>query len=200
MSLKVYFVGAHSTGKTTLTRWVASKYKLKMITEVARSILSEMEADLDRLRGDIEGISEFQRKVFARQIKTEHLMGGEGFTSDRSFDNLAYAAEHTNSLAELLNSSEFRKYVDWVKTGIVFFVRPQRDLMVNDGIRETVDWDSIVRIDGMIKFMLEQHGVDYLPIQSLNIQERTRSIEYVINLHLNQHRLGDIEDGTTSTR
>ena len=32
---RIYFVGAHSTGKTTMARWVRDRYGLPMIAEVA---------------------------------------------------------------------------------------------------------------------------------------------------------------------
>ena len=39
--MRIYFVGSHATGKTTMTRWVSRRYGLPMITEVARSVLAE---------------------------------------------------------------------------------------------------------------------------------------------------------------
>ena len=35
---RIYFVGAHSTGKTTLARWVRDRFDLPMIAEVGASI------------------------------------------------------------------------------------------------------------------------------------------------------------------
>ena len=52
--LRVYFVGCESSGKTTLARWVAYRYGLPLVTEVARSVLAEMEIKLDVLRADID--------------------------------------------------------------------------------------------------------------------------------------------------
>ena len=43
--MKVYFVGSHATGKTELARFVSRAYKLPLISEVARAVLAEMEAD-----------------------------------------------------------------------------------------------------------------------------------------------------------
>jgi adenylate kinase family enzyme len=38
--MRIYFVGAHATGKTTMTRYVSRRYGLPMITEVARAVLA----------------------------------------------------------------------------------------------------------------------------------------------------------------
>ncbi len=69
--MRIYFVGSHATGKTTLCRYVSGKYKLPMISEVARSVLAEMETSFDAMRVDMEAVSSYQRKVFARQVTTE---------------------------------------------------------------------------------------------------------------------------------
>src|SRR5438105_10043681 len=106
--MRIYFVGSHATGKTTLCRYVSRKYGLPMITEVARAVLAEMEASLDSLRTDMDLVAEYQRQVFERQVAVEKLQPG-GFVSDRAFDNLAYAAEHTTIVADLLGDTSFQE-------------------------------------------------------------------------------------------
>jgi AAA domain len=177
--MRIYFVGAHATGKTTMTRFVSRRYGLPMITEVARAVLAELETSLDSLRTDMDLVAEYQRRVFERQVQVERAQGS-GFVSDRAFDNLAYAAEHTLILGDMINSEEFKKYAEWVAQGIVFFVRPHKDLLREDGIRAGVTWESVLRIDGMIKLMLEQHRIPYLPIESVAMQERARAVDFVL--------------------
>jgi len=177
--MRIYFVGAHATGKTTLTRYVSRRYGLPMITEVARAVLAELETTLDALRTDVDLVAEYQRRVFERQVQVEKLQG-TGFVSDRAFDNLAYAAEHTLIFGDLFNGEMFKSYMEWVAQGIVFFLRPQRDLLKDDGVRAGVTWDSVLRIDGMIKLMLEQSRIPYLPIESASMQERSRAVDFVL--------------------
>lgn len=177
--LRVYFVGSHATGKTTMTRWVSQTYELPMITEVARAVLAEMETSLDALRTDMELVNRYQSLVFERQIEVERRQVG-GFVSDRAFDNLAYTAEHASILADLMTSDRLRAYMDWVSRGTVFFLRPHPILLREDGVRASVEWESVVRIDGMIKFMLEQFKVRYLPIDTANMQERVRAVEFIL--------------------
>ena len=52
--MRIYFVGSHATGKTTMTRYVSRRYGLPMITEVARAVLAELETSLDALRTDVD--------------------------------------------------------------------------------------------------------------------------------------------------
>lgn len=177
--MRIYFVGSHSTGKTTLCRYVSERYTMKMVTEVARNVLAERETNLKDLRSDIAQVNSFQQEVFARQVAAEHALKDE-FVSDRSFDNLAYAAEHTTILHEVVKSKEFLDYVEWVRAGLVFFVRPHKDLVAADGIREIGTWEDIIRIDGMVKLLLEFTGIEYFPLESSLMQERVRAIDYLM--------------------
>ena len=177
--MRIYFVGSHATGKTTLCRYVSRRYGLPMISEVARAVLAEMETSLDALRTDMGLVAEYQERVFARQVAVEKQHDGR-FVSDRAFDNLAYVAEHTMNAAAMMNDQRFHDYMRWVSEGIVFFLRPHPSLLKEDGVRAGVSWDSVVRIDGMVKLMLEQHGISYLPLESVSMQERVRALEFVL--------------------
>ena len=177
--MRIYFVGSHATGKTTLCRYVSRRFGLPMITEVARAVLAEMETGLDALRTDMDLVAEYQERVFARQVAVEQLHDGK-FVSDRAFDNLAYVAEHTTNAATMMNDPRFREYMSWVANGIVFFLRPHQSLLKDDGVRAGVSGDSVLRIDGMVKLMLEQYRVSYLPIESVSMQERVRAVEFVL--------------------
>ncbi len=180
---RIYFVGSHATGKTTMTRWVSRRYGLPMITEVARAVLAELETNFDTLRTDMERVGDYQRRVFERQIAIERMQD-KGFVSDRAFDNLAYAAEHAMVLGDIMaedSGIEVRSYMEWVSNGLVFFVRPHRSLLKEDGVRAGVDWDSVVRIDGMVKLLLEQFRIRYLPIDTPSMQERIRAVEFVLS-------------------
>jgi len=178
---RIYLVGAHATGKTTLARWVRDHYGLPMIAEVARGVLAEMEARLETLRTDIELVNRYQFEVFRRQVDAEHAVGGS-FVSDRAFCNLAYAAHHSTILADIFRDRKLGEYMNWVRQGIVFFVRPHRELVVADGVRAGLDWEEVVRIDGMVKLLLEVFGVPYIPVESLSMQERVRLMERVLDL------------------
>src|SRR5690349_16048684 len=178
--MRIYFVGSHATGKTTLCRHVSRRYGLPMISEVARAVLAEMETGFDALRTDMDLVGEYQERVFARQVAVEKLHEGR-FVSDRAFDNLAYVAEHTTNAAAMMNDQRFHDYMKWVREGIVFFVRPHQSLLKEDGVRAGVSWDSVLRIDGMVKLMLEQHQISYLPLESVSMQERVRAIEFVLD-------------------
>ena len=178
--MRIYFVGSHATGKTTLCRYVSRRYGLPMISEVARAVLAEMETGARRA-AHRHGPG---RRVPGARVRApgrgRALSTTGKFVSDRAFDNLAYVAEHTTNAAAMMNDQRFRDYMKWVSEGIVFFLRPHQSLLKDDGVRAGVSWDSVLRIDGMVKLMLEQHGISYLPIESVSMQERVRAVEFVL--------------------
>lgn len=179
--MRIYFVGSHSTGKTTLARWASKTYRIPMISEVARAVLAEMEASLASLRTDMELVNRYQKEVLRRQIEAERAAGSE-YVSDRAFDSLAYTADHSLITADVMESGDLREYMKTVAQGVVFFVRPHRSLLKEDGTRESPVWDGVIRIDGMIKFLLEQFRIPYCGLDSASMQERVRTVSMVVGL------------------
>lgn len=178
--MKVYFIGAHSTGKTTCARYVSEQYGVPMITEVARMILSEKELQLDSLRYDMKLVNDYQQQIFHRQLQEEEKLGE--FVSDRSFDCLAYAAQHSSVLPELLGSDQLAPYITSLRQpGVfIFFVRPCKATLKADGVRESLNWDGVVSIDAMIKFMLCMWDLPHFQINMDNMQERVQLIDSVL--------------------
>jgi nicotinamide riboside kinase len=198
--LRIYLVGAHATGKTTLARWVRDTYGLPMISEVARGVLAEMEAQLAGIRTNIQLIDRYQAEVFERQIEAEAAQPGS-FVSDRAFCNLAYAAHHATILGDIAGDPRLAGYMQSVRAGLVFFLRPHRELVVEDGVRAGLAWEEVVRIDGMVKLLLEMFRVPYIPVESLSMQERVRLMERVLDLAgLEKKALAKNEVGSVELR
>lgn len=179
--LRIYVCGAHSTGKTTLARHLARELNLPLINEVARQVIAEMELSFETLRVDIERAGQYQREVFKRQMQVEDRYP-DGFVSDRTFDNLAYAARHSLALPQILDGDAMR-YFARVRDSLVFFVRPHRECMVNDGMREQVEWDEINRIDGIIDFLLGWQQIPCIGINELNMKDRIRTAMAAVKLY-----------------
>lgn len=183
--MRIHVVGSHSVGKTTIARHVAKRYGLPQLVETARSVLAEREIGFAELRSSIERSNEYQRAVLRRQIDYERAQPN-GFVSDRAMDNLAYCAEHATCLHDMLRGetrNDLEEYMHEVARGVVIFARPHRDLLREDGVREggRVDWDGVVRVDGMIKFILEYWAVPYVQVSTPIWQERVRLVEYVLD-------------------
>ena len=116
-----------------------------------------------------------------RQIDAERNLPGS-FVSDRAFGDLADAAHHSTILSEIFRDERLTKYMATVRSGIVFFLRPHRELIRADGVRAGLEWEEVVRIDGMVKCLLEMFGIPYIPVESLSMQERVRLVDRVLQL------------------
>jgi nicotinamide riboside kinase len=179
--MRVYFIGSHSVGKTTLARYVSEEYKLPYLNEAARTILAEKELNVDTLRVNLKIADEYQMAVFDRQLQAESSL--ESFVSDRSFDNLAYAAQHSTVLSKLLMDERLGPYIDSLREPDValFFVRPSRATLKQDGVRESLDWDGIISVDAIIKFILQMYQLKYFQINASSMQERVNLISSVLS-------------------
>lgn len=166
-----------------MARYVSKKTGLPLLPEVARMVLAERELAMDTLRSDLDTVDSFQREIFARQFQVE--ANHESFVSDRSFDNLAYAAQHARVLQIILQDRNLQDYIHRMRRSdvVLFYIRPVRATLRNDGIREQIDWDELIRIDGAIKFMLEMWGLKYFMIYSGSMQERARLVDAVLSEH-----------------
>lgn len=180
MALRIYFVGAHSTGKTTLARWTSQHFSLPLVSEVARTVLAEREIPLTQLRHRVELMGEVQLEIFRRQVEAERKLTGS-YVSDRAFDSIMYMAEHALLAHHLFETREFQEYLDHVRRGVVFFVRPFPALLAEDGLRDQVAWDSVLRIDGAVKCFMECLGIPYVPITPASMQERIHIVRAVLD-------------------
>ena len=178
--MNIYFAGAHSVGKSTLARFIAKQHNFHFLNEIARTVLAEKEIPLELLRVDLDTVDHYQTEIFKRQLEEEEKY--DSFVSDRTFDNLAYMAQHARKLSEVINSTELKKYVEKLKQkdSVVFFIRPSKATMKNDGVRETVDWDGIIAIDAMIKTLFEIFDIPYVQICTDSMQERVKLVNSVL--------------------
>jgi len=165
-----------------MARYVSDRYHLPLISEVARSVLAEMEITLDHIRSNLDTVNRYQFEVFRRQIQEEQKTRERGFVSDRAFCNLAYAAEHATITSEVFREPNLESYMRWVGRGLVFFVRPHPDLVKVDGVRAGLRWEDVVRVDGMVKLLLEMFAIPYITISTLSMQERARLVDEVTGL------------------
>jgi|ERR1019366_2200062 adenylate kinase family enzyme len=184
--MKIYFSGAHSVGKSTIAKHISEKYKLPLISEIARVVASERELNFNQIRSNIDICNSYQDDVFNRQIQEEQKYIDKSFVADRSIiDNLAYSAQHTNILNKSLNDPLFKDYLEKLKANdtIIFFVRPSTaTCKTTDGVREEPIWNGIVAIDAMIKVFLEMFSLRYFQISSDSIQERIKIVDAVLSI------------------
>ncbi|MFK7741587.1 MAG: AAA family ATPase [Planctomycetota bacterium] len=207
---RIYLVGAPSTGNTTLARWIRDNYEIPMIADASATVASMAAARgknatcmpeasragntdptaADHTRADLHLADRQLSSLFWRQVEAEHTICSS-FVSDRGFSSLADVAHRSTAVGRIFRDPRLADYMRWVQSGLVFFLRPQRSLWqrsvqersarVNAHKDETT-WDDVVRADGMIKLLLEQFEVPYIPVASLSMQQRVRLTERCLDL------------------
>jgi hypothetical protein len=158
---------------------------MPMITEAARTILSEKELNIDSLRYNLDIVDDYQSSIFKRQLEEENKFSN--FVSDRSLlDCLAYTAQHARCLSNLINSPELPAYIESLRdpNSVIFYVRPSKATLKADGVREAISWDGVVAIDAMIKVFLQMWNLKYFQINTDNMQERVNLIDSVLPIKL----------------
>lgn len=187
--MRIYFVGAQSSGKTTLARHVAKAHHLPLVSEVVRQPVAERERTLDDLRADLDAIDGLQWDIFQRQLATEKKTLEQhpaGFVSDRGFDFVVYTAANARTARLVVNDRDYMAYIASLKQtdAIVFFVRPHKELVKADAGRSALDldWGAVCRIDGAIQYVLESESIPYVPIDGLSMRDRVRLVNRVIVL------------------
>lgn len=181
--MKVYVSGAESGGKSTICRYIREKYKLPMINEVARSVLAEKEINLDLLRTNLDLVDSYQTAIFYKQIEEEVKF--DNFISDRSvIDCLAYSGAYSRVLPQLISDNKLKCHIAKLKNEkyCIFFIRPQKSIMVSDGVREHLVWENMVSIDANIKFLLKMFDLKYFEINTPSMQERINLVDNVLEL------------------
>jgi nicotinamide riboside kinase len=175
----VYFMGADSTGKSELVKYVARAYGMRKVPETARSVLHEEGYTLHSLRVRSADADEYQRAVFDRQIAQEAATP-RPFVADRGLDNLAYASEYGRCFAELAAREEVARYVEAQRNDVVFLVRPHKALRAEDGVRMLPSWEEQQRLDAKIELLLQWWDIPHVIIAENAAARREEQIDWCL--------------------
>jgi hypothetical protein len=69
--IRVYCIGSHASGKTTMSAHLAKKYNLELVPEMATAICDEWKTTINQIRLDLDRADEFQIEVYKRQKGAE---------------------------------------------------------------------------------------------------------------------------------
>ncbi len=185
-SLRIAFIGAHGTGKTTLAKVVSEKLNLPLIAEGVREkmVYYKNEGydkyDLDHYGGVFQL---FQDELLIERLFEENEK--VHFISDRStIDNFAYYA--TNQICKPLSEKTFKAYeylcLSQSKKYSHLFLVPVSFPAVADGVRETT-YQSQIIIENFIRGFCEKNNIRYIEIDTNcnTVEERVKFVLDVVN-------------------
>jgi len=181
--IRVAFVGAPDSGKTTLAKVVSARLNLKgyvpaLIHEYARDYITKY-----HLRPNTVAEQFF---VFYTQYEREEEMCSQStqimYTDCPIILSYVYAIDlvkdekDRDMLAYLYNKT---LTVIEDRYDLIFLLRPFRET-VKDDVRAQ-DWDRIGKLDTQIKGFLDLHGIPYTELGSdVNMDTRTSIVELAV--------------------
>lgn len=162
--IKAAFIGAHSTGKTTLLKELSDLYMgVPLITEIARGFGTIPERRTP-------AFTKWQWDILEEQIAHERIYGSTGFLSDRStLDNLAYYAMG-NTDSEYVRGMYWSKALNNLDNYTHLFYLPVEFPIDDDGYRDVAP-EYQFNIDIFIQKMIAQKRLDVVRVTGC-IEER----------------------------
>jgi len=178
----IYVCGAEGTGKTDWTGRIARYYKLPMLPETARIELDCRGGSFGPLLCNPAAMNDYQRAVFDRQIALELATTPAYVADGHCLENLAYASENAQCVAELSQRLSCREYavLTRLRNGVVFFLRPHPSMNAQDGIRIGADYVAKQRIDAKLELLMQLWRVQYISVETPNAARREELIDYVL--------------------
>lgn len=186
----IYVIGANDIGKTTWCLDLKRYYKLPLITEVPNLIMERHNTNFAAVRPDAERITAIQREIFETQCETEEAQTGP-YISDGAWNNLAFMCEWGLDGHDLFRSEKFQRYIEVVRKGLCFFLRPHPTLINRSDFetRSGTKRDAVIAIDASLKSMFELLNLRYLPVWTYTAQERRRTAEFCLGTPDELHAL-----------
>lgn len=177
---KIYLVGAHGTGKTTLAQPLAQLLGLPIVSEVARQVLAGLGVTLAQVKADARLATEFQWGVHRNQLLAEkealEISRGKGFVADRGPDHLVYAALQAGAVAALWEDARDHYLPNLQdRDAFLFLLKPWKPFLVADGTR-TTDWDGVIAVDAGLTCLLEWRGIPYTTLAHPDLDVRISTV------------------------
>jgi len=184
-------VGASGVGKTTLAEYVEDRYGFVRLASSARTVMERWGISIDKfdeVMSSPQRYAEFQHMVALFQIELERYQTCS-YVSDRAFDHLAYVAIYGTNARQIYEMPEMKEYLAKLAEGksLIFHVRPTRECQHHAKMQrkreQFLDWEDMHKVDGVIRFIAEAHGIPTIPISCVSINER----RWLVDGHLKTH-------------
>ncbi|CAG8513939.1 18119_t:CDS:1 [Dentiscutata erythropus] len=186
---KVVFVGAHSVGKTTLARFIKNKMNGILVSEIARTLIKELNLNADILRNDPDKSLEFQASIIKAQCAKEEEIEHEFAILDRSaLDALVYAQTFCGKRwNELLDMEETNKCLERYRQKnkyMIFLIEPQKECLRADGVRMMpTDYEDWISFSESFKNIMNEYNIEFNAINVLDINQRYSIIRNALFAH-----------------
>ncbi|CAG8536704.1 5563_t:CDS:1 [Gigaspora margarita] len=175
---KIVLVGAHSVGKTTLAKFIKSHINGILVTEIARTLIKELNLNADILRNDPDKSLEFQATIIKAQCVKEEEIEHELAILDRSaLDAIIYAQAFCKKRwKELLDMEETNKCLERYRQKnkyLIFLIEPQKECLKADGVRMMpIDYEEWISFSTSFKNLMNEYNIEFNTINVLDLNQR----------------------------
>lgn len=182
---RIYLVGAHSVGKTTLANELAKRWQVRVMTEAAREILTAMKTSVSAFEAHALAADAFQQQVWDKILADHDRMkhNADAYAVfDRGPDCLVYAAMFSTIAGKLCSMPETKAYLSSLKSrdSYVFLLEPYESMITPDGVRAYLDMSTLTSITAAVAAMLEMNNIPYIRLMSDNLLTRVKTVMSVV--------------------
>lgn len=175
--MKIIFVGAQGTGKSTILNYYKER-GYNCITEVVRN-LSKEGVKINE-KGNIKG-----QKIIFNTYK-DLFSKNDNYISDRGLIDVCAYTGYLHCRKQSVQTEKLftNQYMDILEfnennSDVKYFYFPIEFQVVDDGVR-SVDEDYRREIDGYIKLILDKTNVDYITVSG-SIEDRIKIVNDYIS-------------------
>lgn len=170
-NLKIAVCGSHSTGKTTLCKALAKKFKLNYIHDVVKE-----EAYYKKFPINEATLPETQFWILSRQLELERNTKTPWVSDKSLFDNIIYGeiTFRDKKVLDVIKDIVFRNS----KYDLIFYLPPLLGLE-DDGIR-SLDPKFQKMIDKRFKKFFEENRIRYFLLRENDFKKRLKKAEEIV--------------------
>ncbi|CAI2166738.1 1022_t:CDS:1 [Funneliformis geosporum] len=174
----IVLVGAHSVGKSTLSKLIRSRINAVLIDETARTVMKQLNMNADLIKNDPEKSLNLQASIIKFQCEREEKFKHECAIYDRSaLDALVYAKSFCGKQWEsLLEMPETNKCIERYKQSdkyLVFIIEPHMECLKDDGTRMmSNNYQEWKAFSEEFKIVMNDYKINYRVINELDLEQR----------------------------
>lgn len=179
--IKIAFIGAPDSGKTTLAKMVSAKLNLKgyvpaYVHEFARDYITKYKVRPNTVVEQfyVLDVQETREREMCSNFTQIMYTDSPILLSYIYAIDLVRDAKDRDMLAELYGKT-LRLLVN--RYDLIFFLRPFRETLKDD-VRAQ-DWDRLSRLDIQIKAFLDLHGIEYTELTQ-DMDSRIAAVEKAV--------------------
>ncbi|XP_063427271.1 uncharacterized protein LOC134710799 [Mytilus trossulus] len=180
---RIYLSGAHSTGKTTILNDLKPFLNVQFEEEIARGVIRKFGWQREDFLPETqpENFLKLNEEIIRRQIQTEeeNSFMSKDFIADRCIDPLIYVHTYIGdeALRKLREIPGVLEWTDRLKTAFIFVIKPQKECIVDDGVRLS---PKLKELDVFHNSILREYKLLGIPVFEITELDRQKRKAFIL--------------------